>query len=180
MAIIRPVLYKNLKFNDYGIDDETGELWSFKTKTPNIAKPTVNPAGYVMACISDSQLDKPTTKISHANIALHILVAHTLFDIPIPEGVSEEVWKKTDETVKSACREIYQVNHKDHDKTNYRPDNLEFVTGSNNIQAAVNHYKESLGMRHFGEYNAVRLINNKKNDNKKNDNNMNSLESFFG
>ena len=174
MAIVRPVLYKNLEFNDYGIDDEPGELWSFKTKRPKIMKGSVTFYGYVEVGITDSQLDKPTTK-NKQNINLHTLVAHTLLDIPIPEGVSEEVWKKTDETVKSACREIFQVNHKDHDKSNYRPDNLEFVTASGNIRAALIYYKENLGMRHFGEFSAVSLINNKKKDN-----NISSLESFFG
>ena len=177
MAIVRPVLYKNLKFNDYGIDDETGELWSFKKTIPKKIKqnhwPT--PQGYARVVITDSQFDKKTTKKPNKTFKLHILVAHTLLDIPIPKGVSEEVWKKTDETVKSACKEIYQVNHKDHDKSNFRPDNLEFVTGSDNTRAAFIHYKEKLGITHFGEIPVARLFNNKKNDNK-----IVSLESFFG
>ena len=177
MAIVRPVLYKNLKIKDYGIDDETGELWSFKKTTPKIVKGSINVDGYVAVCITDSQFAKsPIKKFSHKNFKLHTLVAHTLLDIPIPEGVSEEVWKKTDETVKSACREIFQVNHKDHDKSNYRPDNLEFVTASGNIRAALIYYKENLGMRHFGEFQkGASKINNKKNDN-----NISSLESYFG
>jgi hypothetical protein len=176
MAIVRPVKYKNLEFNDYGIDDETGELWSFKKTTPKKIKPCHHTYGYVAVCVTDSQLDKPTTKKPHANINLHTLVAHTLFDIPIPEGVSEELWEKTDETIKSACRGIFQVNHKDHDRSNYRPDNLEFVTASGNIRAALIHYKEKLGIKYFGELQkGATKINNKKNDNK-----FASLESFFG
>mgnify|MGYP006176707549 CR=1 FL=1 len=175
MAIVRPVLYKNLKIKDYGIDDETGELWSFKKTTPKIVKGSIHIDGYVAVTLADSQFDRSLVKKFSKNFKLHTLVAHTLFDIPIPEGVSEELWEKTDETIKSACREIFQVNHKDHDKSNYRPDNLEFVTASDNIRAALIYYKENLGIKHFGEYSAASLINNKKNYNK-----FASLESFFG
>ena len=176
MAIVRPVKYKNLEFNDYGIDDETGELWSFKKTTPKIVKGSIHIDGYVAVTLADSQFDRSLVKKFSKNFKLHTLVAHTLFDIPIPEGVSEELWEKTDETIKSACRGIFQVNHKDHDRSNYRPDNLEFVTASGNIRAALIHYKEKLGIKYFGELQkGATKINNKKNDNK-----FASLESFFG
>ena len=145
--IIRPVRYKSYLFNDYGIDKNTGDLWSFRR--PTIPKKIKGSAsckyGYTRVKIESSQW--PLVERSNGRnrktrtIPLYQLICHTLVDMPIPEGVSKEEWERTPLSVKNACREMYCVNHIDHNSLNHHPSNLEFVTSSGNTQAAIKHYK---------------------------------------
>lgn len=69
-----------------------------------------------------------TVNIGKKSHQLHRIVAETLIPFPKPEGVTHPEWKTTPDSVKKLLVSQYMVNHKDHDKENYHPDNLEWVT----------------------------------------------------
>ena len=159
--IVRPVMYKHFVCPEYGIDAETGDLWSFRCKnTHKLIKARIGADGYRRVNIEcDSfpsrmwsyQKGKPKRERRMKTIQLHILVAHTLIDIPRPERVSQEDWDKTPESVKAAVKEGYRINHIDHNPLNYHPSNLEYVTASGNTQAMVANKPEVYGVQDFGE-----------------------------
>jgi hypothetical protein len=148
--IVRPLKYKHFELNDYGVDSETGEIWSFKGKRRSLSPDKVavfrrNADSYVGVCLSDNIFDAQATGRRNKSINAHQIVANTLLPLPIPNGVTKAEWKRTPESVKKACIEIWQINHKDHDRTNFRPDNLEYVTGCDNMQSALKHYSKEYG-----------------------------------
>ena len=153
--IVRPLRFKNMILEDYGVDSETGDIWSFKyPKHPKIMtasprNPNQPKTNYPCVGLTDPQFKKRSNGQSVNVINVHLLVAHTLLEIPIPEGVTEKEWKRTPMSMKTACLGIYQVNHIDHDKFNYRPDNLNYKTPSDNSQEAIKHYQEVTGQSGF-------------------------------
>ena len=161
--IVRPVMYKHFVCPEYGIDAETGDLWSFRyhwKNTPKLIKGRIGTDGYRrvdILCDSfpnrlrSSQKGNPKVSRRSKTIQLHILVAHTLIDIPRPERVSQEDWDKTPESVKAVVKEGYRINHIDHNPLNYHPSNLEYVTASGNTQAMVANKPEVYGGQDFGE-----------------------------
>lgn len=64
----------------------------------------------------------------------HQVVCETFHPFPRPRGVTDGEWRRTPASVKTLIRSLYQVNHIDHDKTNYHPRNLEWVTAQENQQ----------------------------------------------
>ena len=136
---ISPLIYKGLPYYDYGIESATGEVvskkrgyWSGLTSgiSGNGEYPKVNLS-------MGMDLGKQVVK----TILVHRAVAETLFDFPLPGGISKEDWKNTPMSVKNLVYGNMQVNHIDHDKTNYHPDNLEWVTLQENVEAAVKFYE---------------------------------------
>ena len=141
MAIICPAKYKQMEFHKYGVDDETGEIWSMRLN--RVLKGEIV-KGYPMVDIIDDrfpdrryQANNKTRKRNRRKLGKHTLVAHTLFETPIPGGVTEEEWDQTPDSVKKACIDIFIVNHKNHNKMDHRPCNLELITQAANIQAAM-------------------------------------------
>ena len=127
MAIISPVKYKNLEFHKYGVDDVTGDIWSFYGKTPKLLK-TYNPikryGGW--AWYPEINLVMPNKswreKGRNKTFKVHWLVAYTLLKKPKHKG------------------ENLIINHKNHKKEDYRPINLEWITSSENSQKSVEFY----------------------------------------
>lgn len=157
--IITPLLYKGKEFFQYGVDKNTGDIWSCK-KRKSAAGLYTDKNGDTWLCLAKSQRNPKNLKVSYPCVRLyskenfaelynygltinvHILALETLKPCPIPRGVSKKQWKTTANTVKKACRDLWQVNHIDHDKQNHHPSNLEWVTAKENAQAAVEHYKK--------------------------------------
>ncbi len=62
------------------------------------------------------------------------------FDQNLPKEINAKDYKKTPESIKVFLRELFIVNHIDHNKSNNRLDNLERVTHKQNARAALKHY----------------------------------------
>ena len=145
---------KLMEFENYGVDNETGAIWSFANKTPRKLKGSPRNSldkdnSYLFVGIYDNQFSKNKAGARTKSFYIQCLVAHTLFEIPIPPGVTEAEWKRTPKSVRTACLQIYHVNHRDHNKWNNNPKNLEYTLATENAQAAIKHYKELTGNEHF-------------------------------
>jgi hypothetical protein len=62
------------------------------------------------------------------------------FDENLPKEINAEDYKNTPESIKVFLRELFLINHIDHDKSNNSLDNLERVTHKQNARAAIKHY----------------------------------------
>ena len=133
--IVSPLRYNLVEYYGYGVDKDTGDIYSCKRSGTWKKRKT---------CVSGKS-PYPHCNITKAknvtkSIVQHIAVHETLKpDLPIPEGVSERVWNQTHQSVKKLMRKIWQVNHKDHDHRNYKPDNLEWTTGQENVNKYQQH-----------------------------------------
>jgi hypothetical protein len=149
--IVRPLIYNGAKLKDYGVDKNTGEIYSFKKyrrksgDKPRKLKITGprSTLQYPTVGLSDKTVFSHS-KYGLGTIGVHVLVCETLKSLPIPRGTTEKEWKRTPSSVKKACRGLWCVNHIDHDKTNFNPINLEWVTSKENSQAAIKFYKNAL------------------------------------
>ena len=132
---VSPLIYRGLPYHDYGIESATGDVVSKKRGYWNGLTSGISGGG-----------EYPKVNLSMGahmvikTILVHRAVAETLFDFPIPGDISKEDWKNTPMSVKNLVYGNMQVNHIDHDKTNYHPDNLEWVTLQENVEAAVKFY----------------------------------------
>tara|TARA_R110000868_G_C10557192_1_gene736531 strand:- start:60 stop:566 length:507 start_codon:yes stop_codon:yes gene_type:complete len=71
---------------------------------------------------------------------VHQIVMETFCPIDENPPVSMQEWEQTPKSIKKIVRECIFINHKDHDFTNNRLDNLEYVTPRQNTRKAVEHY----------------------------------------
>lgn len=79
---------------------------------------------------------------TYLTVRLHQIVAETWIPFNIPNGVTEKEWKRTPKSVQNIVKERTHVNHKDHNKQNFHPSNLEWVSAKENAQKAQEHYKK--------------------------------------
>ena len=122
---LTPMIREGFVIENYFLD-QCGNPWSNKSGsfvplTPNYAGsyPTIKPSIYGVAKTEN----------------LHRVVAETFVPFSCPAGISKEHWKATPEAVKDHVRSLYIVNHIDHDKSNFHPTNLEWVTAKGNSAA---------------------------------------------
>jgi hypothetical protein len=73
------------------------------------------------------------------NADVHRVIAENLIPFPRPKCIPKDEWDNTPEIVKSHVKSLYFVNHKDHDKYNCHPTNLEWVTSKGNSHAYQKH-----------------------------------------
>jgi hypothetical protein len=123
-TICYPLVYNNEEFWDYGVCKHTGYIWSHKRNFWQIMIPNTS-----------GKSSYPKVVCDKVTIPVHIAVMETLNEIPKPNGVTDKEWKITPNSVKKFCRKGWYVNHIDHDKTNFNPSNLEWVTATQNAQA---------------------------------------------
>lgn len=131
--IVTPVVYNRKKYHNYGVHRETGEIYSnrfgyWRRMKFSVSGQSPYPKGYF------------SVNGEKKFIVQHIAVHETLNPkLPVPPGISDAAWKKTPKSVKKMLRHVWQVNHIDHCHTNYRPDNLEWTTAQQNVQAYQTH-----------------------------------------
>ncbi len=123
-TICYPLFYNNRAFWDYGVCKHTGYVWSRKRGFWQIMVPNISGRSPYKKVVCD--------KIT---IPVHIAAMETLNEVPKPDGVTDEEWNITPNSVKTFCRKGWYVNHIDHDKTNFNPNNLEWATAKQNAQA---------------------------------------------
>ena len=114
--------------------DSNGNLWSFKRAEPKIMVPNNNPAanGYPRYGIRvDGKM---------LTIKAHRIVAETLIPIPLPTGFRQTIWKQMNAVERNVLMQCLEVNHIDHDTTNFHPSNLEWVTRKENREKAYEFY----------------------------------------
>jgi hypothetical protein len=73
---------------------------------------------------------------------VHRIVCETYHKFPKPNGVTKVEWANTPDSVKVLLKRSFQVNHKDHNKQNFHPSNLEWVTVKENQDAYQRHSKK--------------------------------------
>lgn len=126
--IISPLIYKQTPHNDYGICRKTGKVYSCKSGSwKPLAEKVSGQNPYPQVGISKGGKKK--------TICVHVAVHETLNpQIPKPPGVSLRDWQKTPSSVKGLARELFEVNHIDHNRLNFTPSNLEWTTAMQNVQ----------------------------------------------
>ncbi len=131
--IVTPLIYKQQKYTDYGVCCKTGNVFSSKFGTWRPLKWKVSgKSKYPQVGICNNGNAK--------TISVHVAVRETLKpNFPPPPGVSTKDWIRTPKSVKNIARELYEVNHIDHDVLNFKPSNLEWTTAIQNVQKYHQH-----------------------------------------
>jgi len=131
--IVTPVIYNQEKYYDYGVDRQTGDIYSKRSgKWRKMSFCVSGKSPYPQGYFSYSGKKK--------FIVQHIAVHETLNpNLPVPPGINTTDWKNTPKTVKKMLRHVWQVNHIDHCHTNYHPSNLEWTTAQQNVLAYQKH-----------------------------------------
>jgi hypothetical protein len=136
MSKLVPLKFRAKVIADYFVDPQNGDIYSGKRSTLLKMTPSYDD-GYMKINICSPDLPKSQR--------VHRLVAETLIPFPCPVGITKAEWKATPQSVKNLLCSQYRVNHIDHDKSNYHPTNLEWVTARGNSLAYVAH-SNSLGV----------------------------------
>jgi hypothetical protein len=130
-SIVTPLVYKQKKYDHYGVCSDTGKIFSSKTGRWR-----------ALATKVSGKSPYPQTRIKHRfctkakTISVHVAVQETLNpNTPQLPDVSEHDWNQTPVSVKMQCRELWQVNHIDHNPRNFHPGNLEWSTAKQNVQS---------------------------------------------
>ena len=130
LAIITPLIYKGVSYPDYGIDRNTGKVlskkrggWRFKASSVSGTSP------YPKTNLSLG------TVYQYKTIMVHRAVCETLFECPIPRGITKKDWKITPKSVKAFVSASMEVNHIDHDHKNFHPSNIEWKSADENVEA---------------------------------------------
>jgi|LWDU01.1.fsa_nt_gi hypothetical protein len=126
--IIKPLRTNIKEYHDYGVDECTGDIWSFKGKEPR--KLSSNGNTYPSVTMDDKK-----------TIQVHTAVFYTLNpSIKTPASINDVDWTNTPDAIKLIAKQAFEVNHIDHNNTNYNPSNLELVTRDENRKLAHIHY----------------------------------------
>ena len=130
IKVVYPLIYKGVAYPDYGIDSTTGRVWSKKQGGWKSRKEHVSgKSPYPKLSIQDEWGYSKS-------IMVHVAAHETLNPVvPTPPGVTKKEWKATPQSVKNLMRDLWQVNHIDHNHLNFHPSNLEWVTADENVEA---------------------------------------------
>jgi hypothetical protein len=129
---MKPLVYQGRKIANYFVDSD-GNAWSTKRRESKMISTHVS----------------GKSKYPHINLyddgfqitaSLHRVVAETLIKRPRPKQFRSEIWKTLNDAEKSLIYQAYEVNHIDHNVTNYHPSNLEWVSRKVNIEKRNAHY----------------------------------------
>ena len=123
-------IHNGVQLEGYWVDSRDGTIWSTKHNDIKHIKGS-NHDGYLRTIFMING--------KKCALLLHRIVACTLIKFPPPTGVSKKDWSVTPESVKRAMSNLYLINHIDHNRANYHPSNLEWVTHTENAIASVKH-----------------------------------------
>ena len=130
---LRPLVFRGEVVKEYYMDSK-GNVWSAKWN--KLRKLAVSFSGRY-----------PDVKFQHKGKAMtvdiHRLVAETYHPKPMPYGITLEQFESSPRNIQLVIADYMshlQVNHIDHDTTNYHPNNLEWISGRENNQKAYDHY----------------------------------------
>lgn len=109
-----------------------------------IIKPSKTSAGYLRVPIVfpkglfGYKYMSSSKKTQRRYCSVHKLVidAFKPFDQFLPDCINEKSYEKCDESIKILLRQLFLINHKDHNKENNHIDNLERVTPRENSHSA--------------------------------------------
>jgi hypothetical protein len=135
-----PIVYRGEVVENYFLD-EKGNVYSTKR------------GGYTILSLQKGDDWNPYPKVGirvkgkQKTLMIHRLVCETFHKKPLPDVLSEQEWAKIPKKIKDKLidhiqhADRYQVNHIDHDRLNFHPSNLEWVTTSENQQKYQEHKK---------------------------------------
>ena len=127
-----PAIHNGIELVGYWVYSVDGTIWSTKQRK-------------IKQILGSNHLGYRRTVFmvdgKKSQLLLHRIVACTLIKFPPPSGVTKQVWNNTHESVKRAMSNLYLINHIDHNRANYNPKNLEWVTHTENAIASVKHKK---------------------------------------
>ncbi len=134
---MKTVTYHGEVFENYSVD-KLGFIFSLHTGndlTPFVDKGN---KGCKYPRVSLRYSDKNKSK----TVLVHRVVAEAYVPLKRPEdsNITAKEWAETPESVKQFIMKTMWVNHIDHDKTNYDPSNLEWVTPTQNARARNDFY----------------------------------------
>jgi hypothetical protein len=127
-----PAIHNGIELVDYWVHSVDGTIWSTKQRKLKQILAS-NHLGYRRTVFMVNG--------KKYQLLLHRIVACTLIKFPPPSGVTKQDWSITPESVKRAMSNLYLINHIDHNRANYHPKNLEWVTHTENAIASVKHKK---------------------------------------
>lgn len=129
---LTPAVCGGKVFRDYFVDKD-GDIWGLKYNKLKTMKWYYNKKnGYPRVALCEDGISY--------KLLSHRIVCETFHEKPLPEGVSEEEWKRTPKSVKRHFDHYWEVNHIDHVKTNFHPSNLEWVSCKQNVEKYKKHY----------------------------------------
>jgi len=126
------VTYHGEEYSDYTVN-ECGDIYSLKS-------------GKYLTANSDTTCPYPRVTLTKngrpKKVLVHRVVAEAFVTLGCPQnsGISEEEWEQSPNSIKTFIMKNMIVNHIDHDKLNYSPDNLEWVTQEENAHARNKFY----------------------------------------
>lgn len=129
---MKPVVYQNKTFTDYAVDED-GNIWSFKRDQPRKIVPNLSGACRYPT-VGLRQDGRPVSA------TVHRIVAETLIPRRRPKEFRPATWKSLNDAERALVYQAYEVNHIDHDTTNYHPSNLEWISRRRNLEKRNAHY----------------------------------------
>lgn len=146
MNLATPIIYNGREIPGYGVCRKSGTVYSIKQKAGQlmIVKKAVymGAHGYPENTLQVDGKSKTflTHKVVHETLNPNIRKVKTRKSWAADLGFTEKEWKVTPKNVKIALlRQVLQVNHIDHNKENFNPKNLEWVTRQENVEKYHEH-----------------------------------------